>query len=94
MFVNSILEATNYEEEIEEASSDSNAMGQSLQNEETGITTHLSPKRAHILEQAINHKRKDSNAIITSSIALFTKTRPKKTKKAFSFIGYAKDQNF
>ena len=70
MFVNSILEATNYEEEIEEASSDSNAMGQSLQNEEIGITTHLSPKRAHILEEAINHKKKDSNAIITSSIAL------------------------
>ena len=70
MFVNSILEATNYEEEIEEASSDPNAMGQSLENEEIGITTHLSPKRAHILEEAINHKKKDSNAIITSSIAL------------------------
>ena len=70
MFDNLISGATNYEEEIEEASSDSNVMSQSLENGEIGITTHLSPKRAHIFEATLHHKKKNSTAIIKSSIAL------------------------
>ena len=70
MFDNLISGATNYEEEIKEASSDSNVMSQSLENGEIGITTHLSPKRAHIFEATLHHKKKNSTAIIKSSIAL------------------------